>query len=71
MHEDRGLQFSHTVFLGYWGYSGYGELRGRRITASNFQLIIQEALFIQAMHHVHIQKAAETLCICNTLCYKK
>lgn len=28
-----------TLFLGYWGFSGYGELRGGGITASNFQLI--------------------------------
>lgn len=59
------LESFYTVFLGYWGFSGNGELRGGGITASNFQLINQESLFIQAMHHVHSQESAETLCICK------
>lgn len=39
MHEDKVSESSHSVFLGYWGFSGYRELRGGGITASNFQLI--------------------------------
>lgn len=66
MHEDK-LKSFYMVFLGYWGFSGYGELRGGGITASNFSVDKrnQESLFIQATHHVHSQESAEILCICK------
>lgn len=61
------------LFLGYWGFSGCGQLWGGGINSFTVSVNIrnQEALFIQAMHHVHSWESAEILTFANTLCYEK
>ena len=61
------------LFLGYWGFSGCGQLWDGGINSFIFSVNIrnQEALFIQAMHRVHSWESAEILAFANTLCYEK